>query len=200
MREAVEVLKDIMERHNAGRLLVVRGKKSYAECGGSELVKELYDAHNMEIRDFCNFSTNPKKEDVNNGVEIIYQYQPDAILAIGGGSVIDMAKLCRFYSNQKQIPLIAMPTTAGTGAEVTRFAVCYKDGVKQSIEDDAIQPDYAVLVPELTINNGKYLTASTGFGLLFYTLFGVCVPLVLAWLWIKIKAKMQSFMRQNEQK
>jgi hypothetical protein len=42
--------------------------------------------------------------------------------------------------------------------------------------------------------------ASTGFGLLFYTLFGVCVPLVLAWLWIKIKAKMQSFMRQNEQK
>lgn len=161
--EAIEELKGIMEKHNVGRLLVVRGKKSYAECGGSELVRELFEAHNMEIRDFCDFSTNPKKEDVDKGVELILQCQPDAILAIGGGSVIDMAKLCRFYSNRKQIPLIAMPTTAGTGAEVTRFAVCYKDGVKQSIEDDAIHANYAVLVPGLTMKNGKYLTACTGF-------------------------------------
>lgn len=163
IREAVEMLKNIMEKHNVGRLLVVRGRKSFEECGGSELVRELFKAYNMEIRDFCDFSTNPKKEDVDKGVELIKQYQPDAILAIGGGSVIDMAKLCRYYSGKREIPLIAMPTTAGTGAEVTRFAVCYKDGVKHSIEDDAIQANYAVLVPELTMKNGTYLTACTGF-------------------------------------
>ncbi len=162
-KEAVQDLKNIMEKHNVGRLLVVRGRKSFVECGGNELVRELFDAHNMEIRDFYEFSTNPKKEDVDKGVELIHQYQPDAILAIGGGSVIDMAKLSRYYSGKREIPLIAMPTTAGTGAEVTRFAVCYKDGVKQSVEDDAIQADYAVLVPELTMKNGRYLTACTGF-------------------------------------
>lgn len=162
-QEATELLKNIMKEHNVGRLLVVRGKKSFVECGGSELVKGMFEARNMEIRDFYEFSTNPKKENVDKGVELILQYQPDAILAIGGGSVIDMAKLCRYYSNRKQIPLIAIPTTAGTGAEVTRFAVCYKDGVKLSIEDDAIQANYAVLIPELTMRNGKYLTACTGF-------------------------------------
>lgn len=162
-QEAVVVLKNIMERHKVERLLVFRGKKSFVECGGGELVRELFETHNMEIRDFYDFSANPKKEDVDKGVELIHQYLPDAILAIGGGSVIDMAKLCRFYSNRKQIPLIAISTTAGTGAEVTRFAVCYKDGVKLSIEDDAIQADYAVLVPELTMKNGTYLTACSGF-------------------------------------
>lgn len=163
IREAVKALKNIMEKHNVDRLLVLRGKKSYEECGGSELVKELFEAHNMEIRDFYDFSTDPKIEDVKNGVKLVNQYQPDSILAIGGGSVIDMAKLCRYYSNSKKVPLIAIPTTAGTGAEVTRFAVCYQDGVKQSIEDDAIQADYSLLIPELTLKNGKYLTACTGF-------------------------------------
>jgi len=75
---------------------------------------------------------------------------------------MDMAKLIRFYSEQS-LPLLAIPTTAGTGAESTQFAVCYIDGVKHSINDESILPDHVILYPPFTYQNGQYLTSCTGF-------------------------------------
>lgn len=163
INEAIEVLKSIMEKHGVGRLLIVHGKNSYKVCGAEEMVEELCGAYPIEVTHFTEFSANPKIKEVYEGVKKIEDCMPHAILAIGGGSAMDVAKLMRCEAQKTYIPLIAIPTTAGTGAEVTRFAVCYKDGVKQSIEDDAIQANYAVLVPELTMKNGTYLTACTGF-------------------------------------
>ena len=75
---------------------------------------------------------------------------------------MDMAKLIRHYSC-RNVPLVALPTTAGTGAESTQFAVCYIDGVKHSISDETILPDVAILYPPFTYGNGRYLTSCTGF-------------------------------------
>ena len=75
---------------------------------------------------------------------------------------MDIAKLIRFYSH-RALQLIAIPTTAGTGAESTQFAVCYIDGVKHSISDKTILPDKVILYPPFTYQNSRYLTSCTGF-------------------------------------
>lgn len=142
-------------------VMLVRGCRSYFENGSSALMEEaLKDKSTTE---FFDFSTNPKMQDVERGVECLKSADTEAIVAIGGGSVIDMAKLIRHFSHHPQIPLYALPTTAGTGAEVTPFAVCYIEGKKNSIGDSAMLPTEYCLVPTLTEHNPPYLTACTGF-------------------------------------
>lgn len=145
------------------KVFLVRGSKSYVSSGAKDFVESAVYNNRLTICDFYDFSINPKKIDVDRGVSIINKFRPSVVLAIGGGSVIDMAKLIRYYSDKNDIPLIAVPTTAGTGAESTQFAVCYVDGVKQSISHDKILPDIVLLRPQLTYGLNKYLTACTGF-------------------------------------
>lgn len=163
IEEASQRLSDIMGQHNVRRLMVVHGKKSYFDCGGNDLMSRLYDLHNMEVYNFDDFSANPNIEDASKGAELLRVTKPDAIIAIGGGSAMDIAKLMRYMAEQTDKPLIAIPTTAGTGAESTQFAVCYVDGKKESIDRTDLLPDYAILVPSLTMRNNAYLTACTGF-------------------------------------
>lgn len=111
---------------------------------------------------FDQFTSNPLYEDVCKGVELFNANRCDAIVAVGGGSTIDVAKCIKLYckmdpgQNYLQqeyrdsgIPLIAMPTTAGTGSESTRYAVIYFEGKKQSVTHDSIIPNYAILEPKL---------------------------------------------------
>jgi len=115
-------------------------------------------------------------EDLQKGLKLLTANHCNIILAIGGGSVLDMAKLIRFFNSYKGeitdsvfeqqnevLPLIAIPTTAGTGSEATHFAVLYKDQVKYSIAHEAILPDVAIVDPVFTYNNSSYLSATTGF-------------------------------------
>ena len=103
---------------------------------------------------------------ITSGVSIIYTNSPS-----GGGSAIDMAKgLAVLYTNdgtaisyrgfdqfkQPIPPIIAIPTTAGSGAEVTSTAVIYIDGIKHSVENDLIVPDYFFLIPEFLLGIPKY--------------------------------------------
>ena len=119
---------------------------------------------NMEIPhvSFCDFTQNPQYEDVCKGVEVFQESKCDTILAVGGGSSIDVAKciklFCRMekgqvYLNQEYkdsgIKLVAVPTTAGTGSESTRYAVIYYNGEKQSVTHDSIIPDYVILEPDV---------------------------------------------------
>lgn len=111
---------------------------------------------------FDQFTPNPLYEQVCKGVEMFNDNQCDAIIAIGGGSTIDVAKCIKLFCkmNPSQnfmqqeykdsgIPLIAVPTTAGTGSESTRYAVIYFEGKKQSIAHESIIPNYAILEPSL---------------------------------------------------
>ena len=112
--------------------------------------------------EFSDFTPNPLYEQVCKGVEDFNRERCELIVAVGGGSTIDVAKciklFCRMdssvnYLQQESfdsgIPLIAVPTTAGTGSESTRHAVIYYEGAKQSISHESIVPDYAVLESSL---------------------------------------------------
>lgn len=154
-------LKDIQASH----VFVVRGKKSFAQCGAADKIAVVQRQTGVQITEFSDFSANPKDEDALTGSKLLLDKKPDVIIAIGGGSAIDMAKLIRHYAVEQHyyVPLWAIPTTAGTGAEATHFAVVYRDGVKCSIEADDILPDIVLLYPPFTYSNSTYLTACTGF-------------------------------------
>lgn len=147
------------------RCFVVRGHHSFEACGGQEVVEHLRKITHCQITEFKDFSVNPKYDEAQNGLEKLLQSQADLIVAIGGGSVLDMSKLIRHMAAEQGylIPLHAMPTTAGTGAEATHFAVVYIEGKKQSIAADDVLPDVAVVYPPYTYTNGSYQTACAGF-------------------------------------
>ena len=163
IQEAVHELEDIIEKHNVQRLLVVHGKKSYTTSHGNELIFHVLRKHIISVAYFSDFSSNPRNEDVQTGADVVRTFKPDAIVAVGGGSAMDVAKLVRYAAEMPQVPLVAIPTTSGTGAEVTQFAVCYVDGKKESIDHADILPEYSILIPALTMANNRYLTACTGF-------------------------------------
>ena len=111
---------------------------------------------------FDEFTPNPLYEDVCKGVDIFQITKCDTILAVGGGSSMDVAKCIKLYCKMPKdrlyleqpyedtgVRLIAIPTTAGTGSESTRYAVIYYDGKKQSVTHDSIIPDIAVLEPNV---------------------------------------------------
>ena len=150
---------DIEAKH----VFIVRGTNSYIFCGAAEVMNEV--CKGLRMSEFADFSVNPKDVEAQKGMQLLLDAKPDVMIAIGGGSVMDMAKLIRHYATERGyiVPLWAIPTTAGTGAEATHFAVVYKDGVKHSMEADDILPDAAILYPPFTYGNNAYLTACTGF-------------------------------------
>lgn len=155
------LLRDMKVHH----VFLVHGKHSYVACGAKDVVDAVQKKLQFQLTEFVDFSENPKEEDAQAGLQLLLETKPKVIIAIGGGSAIDTAKLIRHEAVKEKlsIPLITIPTTAGTGAEATHFAVVYKDDVKHSIEADDILPDVAILYPPFTYQNNAYLTACTGF-------------------------------------
>ena len=103
---------------------------------------------------FDAFHSNPVDEEVRAGDALFREHRCDALVAVGGGSAMDVAKCIKLLEIGRDsaacaIPLIAIPTTAGTGAESTGNAVYYLDGVKQTVAHPCIRPDYAFLEPSV---------------------------------------------------
>ncbi|MGI6089868.1 MAG: phosphonoacetaldehyde reductase [Saccharofermentanales bacterium] len=97
-----------------------------------------------EVTRFSDFTSNPDYEDIKSGVKVLRKNKCDFIVAIGGGSSIDTAKSIKYY-NHINLPLMAVPTTSGTGSEATHFAVIYRNGKKQSVADERLLPEYVIL-------------------------------------------------------
>lgn len=123
---------------------------------------------------FDQFTPNPLYEDVCKGVELFQKTKCDTILAVGGGSSLDVAKCIKLYCKMTKdklfleqeckdtgVKLVAIPTTAGTGSESTRYAVIYYDGKKQSVTHDSIIPDVAILEPKVLKTLPLYQKKST---------------------------------------
>ena len=118
---------------------------------------------------FSDFTPNPLYEQVCNGIELLKSSNCDTILAVGGGSAIDVAKCIKLAVLAKEgnaaiipplvstrvacdgysLPFFAIPTTAGTGSESTHNAVMYYEGAKQTVTNDGVLPDYAILEPSV---------------------------------------------------
>lgn len=108
---------------------------------------------------YTRIEPNPKYEEVQAALNELREVSIDCIVAVGGGSVIDFAKAFRYLS-KRAIPLTAVPTTAGTGSEATQFAVIYKDGAKQSIDDPSLLPETVILDSSLSEAAPRALKAS----------------------------------------
>ncbi len=147
---------------------------------------------------YSNFSGNPIGENVDEGVKEFKKNNCDGIIAIGGGSALDVGKAIAFMSgqnrpiwdfediddywkraNEKKIsPIIAIPTTAGTGSETGRASAIInkKSGIKKIIFHPKILPSIVILDPSLTIDLSPRLTAATGMDALAHNLEALCAP------------------------
>ena len=158
--------------------------------------KNLKKFDNFTI--FSNFKGNPTGENVDEGVEEFKKNNCDGVIAIGGGSALDVGKAIAFMSGQnrpiwdfediddywkranenKISPIIAIPTTAGTGSETGRASAIInkKTGVKKIIFHPKILPSIVILDPSLTIELSPRLTAATGMDALAHNLEALCAP------------------------
>lgn len=145
-------------------------KKILMVCDGSIWYMEAFNKHLEEVEKmgvqmigFRDFQPNPLYESVVKGVAMFRAEGCDSIMAVGGGSAMDVAKCIKLYSNlpgdgedgswlkaeiiPNNIPFVAMPTTAGTGSEATRYAVIYYEDSKQSITSESFIPGTVLMDP-----------------------------------------------------
>ncbi len=160
------------------QVLLVTGKGSYRGSGAAAVLDGKLQG--KTVCRFSGFETNPRLEDVVKGIRLLDTAKPCTIMAVGGGSPMDMAKLIKALSGQKgeladyikgkdkplpnpQINLIAIPTTSGSGSESTHFAVVYINKVKFSLAIPELLPETVILDPNLTASMSPYQTACSGF-------------------------------------
>ena len=128
-----------------------------------------------EYEVFSDVIPDPPLEKIAHGVKVLLEYDPDVVIAVGGGSAIDSAKSIREFasrSTKKHIALIAVPTTSGTGSEVTSFAVVTdpdKD-IKYPLVSDSMLPDEAILDAALVKSVPANVTADTGMDVLTHAI------------------------------
>ena len=164
-------------------------------------VKDIFSENKKKFDDlkvFSNFTGNPIGENVEEGVIEFKKNNCDGVIAIGGGSALDVGKAIAFMSGQnrpiwdfedigdywkraneeKISPIIAIPTTAGTGSETGRASAIInkKSGIKKIIFHPKILPSIVILDPNLTINLSPRLTAATGMDALAHNLEAFCAP------------------------
>ena len=167
---SIESLKKILLAYDDPRVLLVSGKNSFKISGAKLAIDKVLK--NYKYTHFYDFKVNPQIEDVEEGVRIARSNDVDLIIAIGGGSVLDMAKLIKACFDESHdvesiikglsiivnpnIPLIAIPTTAGSGSESTHFAVAYINKDKFSVADDCLMPNNVILDGLLCISATKY--------------------------------------------
>ena len=147
---------------------------------------------------FSNFSGNPIGENVDEGVKVFNENKCDGIIAFGGGSGLDVGKAIAFMSGQsrpiwdfedigdywtradesKILPIIAVPTTAGTGSETGRASAIInkQTGIKKIIFHPKMLPSIVILDPVLTVDLSPRLTAGTGMDALAHNLEAFCAP------------------------
>lgn len=140
-------------------------RKVFLVCDSSIKFLESFSRKLEEVKVplicFSGFQPNPLYESVVEGVRLFRDEQCDSIIAVGGGSAIDVAKCIKAsafmdgngedggYLSQEikanDIPFLAMPTTAGTGSEATRYAVVYYEGKKQSVTSESFIPETVLM-------------------------------------------------------
>lgn len=164
------------------KAIVVVGGGSMKRFGFLDRVVAYLKEAGMEVQLFEGVEPDPSVETVMKGAEMMRQFEPDWIVAIGGGSPIDAAKamwafyeypdttfedLCipfNFPTLRTKARFCAIPSTSGTATEVTAFSVItdYQKGIKYPLADFNITPDVAIVDPELAETMPQQLTAHTG--------------------------------------
>lgn len=157
-KDSFSLLRDFVKERNGQSILLVTGKSSFEKCGAKQDLETALLG--FKVTRFFDFEENPKIDDVVKGVELFNENDCDVIIAVGGGSCIDMAKLINFFKLKNQpfsdhlngeledvdtTPLVAIPTTAGAGSESTHFAVVYVNNIKHSIAKENLKPKFVLI-------------------------------------------------------
>lgn len=123
----------------------------------------------QEVAYFTDVKPDPTVELAAAGTAKVRQFQPDAIVALGGGSAMDCAKAMAFFSGEP-VRLVAIPTTSGSGSEVTDFAILTHNGIKHPLVDSRLRPEAAILDSDLLVGLPPALVADAGFDVLSHAL------------------------------
>ncbi len=176
--DAMAVLKTL----DGKRAVICTGGGSARRNGSLGRAEAYLKEAGMDVKIYEGIESDPSVETVKKGAQMMLDFQPDWIVAIGGGSPIDAAKAMwiqyeypdiTFEEMRKVFGLpklrqkahfVAIPSTSGTATEVTAFSIItdYQKGVKYPIADFEITPDIAIIEPELTHGMPKKLVAHTG--------------------------------------
>ncbi len=159
------------------RLMLVCGSSIGYQKELNGYLEELEDRTGTAVIRFSDFRPNPDYEDVLKGVSRFREKECDGMMAVGGGSAMDTAKCIKLFTTMEgsgengaflgtdgegnDIPFLAVPTTAGSGSEATRFAVIYHKGKKQSITHECILPGTVLFDPSGLVSLPLYQKKST---------------------------------------
>jgi phosphonate metabolism-associated iron-containing alcohol dehydrogenase len=178
-RGALARLPNLLRSLGATHPLVMLGQGAVRKAGHLHRVEKLLGG--WQVSYHAGISSNPTINDLAAAVAAIESARPDCVVALGGGSVIDVAKAARVVVGQDQaslenflggrllpvgnfLPCIAIPTTAGTGSEFTAWATIWQPEkrAKASLEGPSLPPQHAIVDPELTVSVPADLTANCG--------------------------------------
>lgn len=167
----------IFQWHQLKKIFIVTYS---ADTPALETIKKDLQSKNIGFHIFDKVKTEPDLTVIDLGTEILLGEKCDGVLAIGGGSVLDAGKAIAMLATnggtieayqmagksivENTLPLIAVPTTAGTGSEATKVSVLYNNnnGLKKSVYSHYMIADVAILDPEVTVDLPAGITASTG--------------------------------------
>ena len=187
----------LRELSDRKRAVIVTDRPLY-DLGYADRVTHVLEEMNLEFEVFFEVKPDPDLTTIRKGLVLCNVFKPDVIIALGGGSPMDAAKMmwlmyenpeakfeemamrfmdiekriCVFPDHARKVQFVAIPTTSGTGSEVTPFAVVTDDatGKKYPIADYSLTPDMAIIDPELVMNMPKRLTAYGGIDALTHAL------------------------------
>ncbi|WP_281544431.1 iron-containing alcohol dehydrogenase [Grimontia sp. SpTr1] len=164
----------------------------------TQQTRDLCEQQGLSVALFCDVQGNPTGQNVESGNTAFKEGSHDGVIALGGGSALDCAKAIALSAEQSQplwafedvgdnwaqadpeliAPIVAIPTTAGTGSEVGRASVITKEDEKRKliIFHPQMLPGKVILDPELTLGLPPHITAATGMDALSHSLEALCAP------------------------
>lgn len=173
---------EVLKNFEGKRAILCLGGSSMQKHGFSDKAISYLEEAGMKVEVFDGIEPDPSVETVMRGAEKMLEFQPDWIIAMGGGSPIDAAKamwikyeypsttfedMCKIFGIpklRKKARFCAIPSTSGTATEVTAFSIItdYSKGIKFPIADFEITPDVAIVDPDIAATMPKKLVAHTG--------------------------------------
>ena len=178
---AIERLPDLLRSMRAERALLISGRTSFAASGAARILPLLERV--VSLRRWDEHRPNPTAGDIATGLTAANAHRPDVIIGVGGGSTLDTAKLVAALvavddgsdververlirrhevAEARDVRLILVPTTSGSGAQVTHFATVYIGTIKHSVAGAALLPDRIVLDPALAMSGSVHQRAVSG--------------------------------------
>ena len=155
-----------LQEYGAQRLLMVTDPFFYENSTAARIAAA---AKAQKVTYFHKVKPDPSVELAAEGTALVREVKPDLIVALGGGSAIDCAKAMLYFSGS-EARFVAIPTTSGSGSEVTDFAILTHKGVKHPLVDERLRPDMAILDSTLLEQMPKSLIADAGFDVISHAL------------------------------